>query len=744
MDRIDNLLAKSNGETIRQHTDNLIKAFDEFKCLYGYLFDDKTLKAIEYACEYHDYGKASLLFQKMLGNNKELCDTKNYKGILQVYINNGFNKNIPHGYLSPAFLSFDELEKDIGSSLARCVYNAVFYHHNREIDINARQLEEIILSDFKSRFNIQSFSYKQYLFNSTAITDEQWIQYAVILGMLNKFDYYASNIQEKFPVEIDGKYEDKYVGNYVIENFKEKGFGLRDVQQYMLDNKNSNLIVVASTGIGKTEAALLWAGEQKLFYTLPLKVSINAMYKRLISSYGYTKDKVTLLHSDFISQLSATESNSELLLKCDASKRLSYPYTVCTIDQLFSFVYKYRGCEILLATLKYSKVVIDEIQSYEPKLIAKLIYGLKLITDAGGKFAIITATMPDILLHFIKREKIPCLSPQKFLINIMRHKISYEKADDFDYDKIVQNGTDKKVLVICNTVKKACSVYAKLKEEYACPNVSLLHANFIRKHRNILEDEILKFAEDKNSVGIWVTTQLVEASLDIDFDILFTEMCTADSLLQRMGRCYRKREYKDNLPNVIIVDTQNGYGKVYKYVEIYDRSVNYLQKYNNSFFSENEKMDYINAVYNTQELKRYSNKNGQGYYNDIFKTISQLKKLCAFNFSKNEAKKKMREIISYKVIPEQIYNQNLDELTQAYHILIDKKNHSFFERQNAKQLIEDNSINLGNYDFRIREKSNSLFEGLDYYTINYMYEFDEQTLTGKGLEYYKDEDDNFL
>lgn len=59
-----------------------------------------------------------------------------------------------------------------------------------------------------------------------------------------------------------------------------------------------------------------------------------------------------------------------------------------------------------------------------------------------------------------------------------------------------------------------------------------------------------------NDSGIWVTTQIVEASLDIDFDVLFTDMCTADSLLQRMGRCYRNRQqdYCDNEPNVYVYE----------------------------------------------------------------------------------------------------------------------------------------------------------------------------------------------
>lgn len=82
---------------------------------------------------------------------------------------------------------------------------------------------------------------------------------------------------------------------------------------------------------------------------------------------------------------------------------LSQPLTVCTVDQLFRFVYRALGTEIFAATLKYSKLVLDEIQAYEPRVIATIIYGLKMIQEMGGKFAIITATFPPVLKYFMEQ-----------------------------------------------------------------------------------------------------------------------------------------------------------------------------------------------------------------------------------------------------------------------------------------------------------------------------------------------------
>lgn len=541
MENINELYAKSDGETIREHTDKLLKALEDFKKLYGKYFGEKVLSSIYYACEYHDYGKACYIVQKMLGNR----NMPTIKKMDEFYASIGYNKNVvPHGYLSPVFMNRKELETEIGETLTRCVYTAVYYHHTREMNIDANQIRDIVEHDLSQRFSKCAVRYKQYLLNGH-INDDDWVQYALIVGMLNKFDYYASDNREKLPIEMDGRYQQKYISDYVYQNFMKKGCALRPVQKYMWEHKDDNLIVTASTGIGKTEAALLWAGESKLFYTLPLKVSINTMYKRIQSAYGYSEEKVTLLHSDCLSMLTTDNSFLSAVMKYDASKRLSYPITICTIDQLFSFVYKYRGSEILLATLKYSKIVIDEIQSYSPKIIAKLIYGLALITKLGGKFAIITATLPPVLLYFMdKCMMIPHLPCETFLLTEqVRHRIHYEKGDDFDYEKILELGNRKKVLIICNTVRRAVEVYTKLSCGDDENHIRLIHAKFMRKHLQMLEKAIQDFADDSKTVGIWISTQIVEASLDIDFDVLFTEMCTADSLLQRMGRCFRKRQY---------------------------------------------------------------------------------------------------------------------------------------------------------------------------------------------------------
>ena len=145
------------------------------------------------------------------------------------------------------------------------------------------------------------------------------------------------------------------------------------LQKFMSNNRNKNIVVVAQTGYGKTEAGLLWIGNNKGFFTLPLRVAINSIFSRVKNQIiiEKTENRIGLLHSDFREMYMEDTKNKEknnlekldndgLFMYMDKTKQLSLPLTVCTIDQLFDFVFRAPGFELKVATLSYSKVVIDE------------------------------------------------------------------------------------------------------------------------------------------------------------------------------------------------------------------------------------------------------------------------------------------------------------------------------------------------------------------------------------------------
>ena len=669
----ENFLAKSNKyndsyhtESIEKHTENLIKLFEDFKSMYEKYFNEKELELIKIACETHDLGKMNYKFQKKI-----------YKSINQNFeINNDLEKlykelnieEIPHGILSCAFLNINELEEKFSEDEIKALSSAVYNHHTRKalnnngLEISSTDIKTIVDNDVAFYKKIYNDKLKcRYLGVSMNAIKENynpsydiWKNYIIIKGMLNKLDYAASAYDEKIEIQSDD------ASKKVLEKFKPN-----ECQEYMLNNQNNSIVVIASTGIGKTEGALLWAGNSKTFYTLPLKVSINAIYDRIKENY-YDSEKITFLHSDSVNDMLDNDmSIDDVLDKYNKSKKLSFPFTVCTIDQLFYFVFKSLGTEIFPATLKYSKLIIDEIQSYTPEIIAFIIYGLKVINDIGGKFCIMTATFPPIVKKLMKENGINFEMPSKAFLkkdkkgeSIKRHFIKFIDEDILNYNNIIKNAENKKVLVICNTVKHAQEVYNILKG-HNIKNINLLHSRFIMKDRKKKEDDIKNFAPNDNSkreekYGIWISTQIVEASLDIDFDELHMDMSSADSLLQRMGRVYRDRTYNKNEPNIFIYDTKDGYGSVYD-KEIYDNSKTFLKDYDNKIFTEEEKQDFINKVYDEEILK------DSNYIKQIKDTLKKIKELPPASVDKGDCEKLFRKIDNVTVMPLSIYNDLINE-----------------------------------------------------------------------------------
>ncbi len=741
---MDFLVKSKTKETLQEHNSNLFAALHLLKELYGDHFTEKEWKLIYLTAKYHDYGKGSYYFQCLMDKRYMLSIDMDEKKLKKLYSKKD-SKNVPHGYLSPAFLDFRELDKVFNEMELRILVNAIAFHHTREYPFDNNELRSYIYEDLKPRFNNSpQAGYFRYIYklgdkNSfRQLEDKEWVSYAIIKGMLNKLDYWASSERIR-PIEVSNDISKLGIGTLVNNEIILKYGSLREAQGYMKENKDKNIVIVAPTGAGKTEAALLWIDNGKAFYTLPLRVSINAIYERIKQDYQYPEECIGLLHSDAIAYLIENEEESSIQ-KYEAARNFSYPLTISTIDQLFSFVYKYKGSELILATLKYSKLIIDEIQAYAPDIIGKLIYGLKLISEAGGKFAIITATLPPVFVHFMEQEGIQFEKPKVFLSEQIRHVCNYIQGE-FDYDEISKEERSKKILIICNTVGKSQKVYEELNNRGM--DVHLLHSHFKQSDKRYLEQKIIEFSKS-NKYGIWISTQIVEASLNIDFDILYTEMCTADSLLQRMGRCFRLRDYTAAIANVYIYDTGNGVKKkeddkgVYD-KELYLRSVEYLKQYIEVPFDECKKQEYIQKVYNTQELE------GTPFYNAIRDTINSCNNLIPGIFERDEAKKNFRNISSYSYIPYEVYNKSnengrMDDLVEILNgeksvesafFRLSKENISAEEqRAMARKELQDNVITTS---YPLKSSYNHPMKGTKIFKTDSAYDFNREECKGQGL-----------
>lgn len=729
--------AKSHpAQTLDEHIKNALCQYETFKNIHPTALSEDELKMLRCAVVSHDLGKLDENFQKKI------------HGVIEGYVHKSDeDEYIYHNFLSGALIDRKKLETDFGKERAAVILTAVTFHHDRERPDNLRAIAKDYVKkhlwdnalnyhfDNYTRPEKPSVKYLQCIdINNASFTSE----YIKVKGFLNKIDYCASS---NITIEQGVKYNNKNVSQLTLDFLNKNNMKPRKLQQFMFEHQEENLVVIASTGSGKTEGALLWIGDSKSFYTLPLKVSINAIYQRITDENRIEYKPALLLHSDalsyYVKEKGHADDIEDAITKHSQAKKLSAPMTVCTIDQILKCAYKYNGAEMNLAVLSHSKLIIDEIQSYSPALMGIIIYALKMITSLGGKFAIVTATFPKLIIELLKKLNIDCTYSPNFYGDFQqRHRIALLSESKFDTEQIIQDSQDKKVLIIVNTVSHAQELYEKLKDKSQC---YLLHSMFLRKDRAKLEKDILEFAPNSHvkneKCGIWISTQIVEASLDIDFDVLYTEMCSIDSLLQRMGRVYRSRNYFRETPNVYILNNRNGVNEYFIDPEIYDWSFeaveNVLSNQTSVILYEGENNDLKKQMIDYVYDSSHSDSN---YYRTISKKIDNLENLEWYKLTKKDADKYFREIDSITICPYQIYQmlEDTGKITEWKQLLSDKKT-CLSDKQKTKDEIMEYTVSISHYYNLDIDYDELFYKHSGIYLYNGSYEFDAETNTGCGI-----------
>lgn len=369
------------------------------------------------------------------------------------------------------------------------------------------------------------------------------------------------------------------------KEFAERGRTLR-AHQLQAAGVTGHLLLRGPTGSGKTEAALLWAAAQvdgltaatggvpRVFFTLPYLASINAMATRLGDTLG-DREAVGVAHSRaasyHLAQAIAPQDGDEqdehgnpcridaaakALSRAAATKLFRESVRVATPYQLLRAALAGPAHSGILIDAANSVFILDELHAYDARRLGYILASARLWERLGGRIAVLSATLPDALASLFENT----LTTPTTLLNTpdlglparhLLHTRGHHLTDPATLAEIrLRLAQGESVLVIANNVAHATTLYEHLapdvREQHGHDAALLLHSRFRRMDRSRIEKKIAdRFgtvapdAQSSRQPGLVVATQVVEVSLDVDFDVLFTSAAPLEALLQRFGRINR-------------------------------------------------------------------------------------------------------------------------------------------------------------------------------------------------------------
>ncbi len=401
----------------------------------------------------------------------------------------------------------------------------------------------------------------------------------------------------------------------------------------------ASILLISPTSSGKTEAALLWLARQqqhekqaapRIFYLLPYQASMNAIHQRLQKVFP-GDNTVGLQHSRmmqvlYAQALSHQETSGHAAAFAYQQKELTklfyFPVTVMSPYQLLKIPYQLKGFEALLTHFYGGRFILDEIHAYEPKRLALIIAAVQFLHQhCHARFFIMTATLPPQV-----RAKLAGAIPDLQIIQaeaatfqqFQRHRVHLLPGDLLapeTLERIVQDAASKSILICCNTVRRAFevrrAVEAALRQRYPDGDYKIvfLHSRFNSRDRNAKEQQIMNRAgvnAERRQRTIVIATQVVEVSLNIDLDTLYSEAAPLEALLQRFGRVNRARPSGSPLADVYVVRDQNWDAAKYIYdCGLVESALACLETAEGEPIDESRVSAWLEQVYTGEALARW-------------------------------------------------------------------------------------------------------------------------------------------
>jgi len=572
--------------------------------------------------------------------------------------------------------------------------------------------------EIEDKKNLDSYFFHNYTFSKLVSSDKLDASNTPVQTIKNlRYDYMREEMLNEIRKTKEITSNKKKLNNIRNEIYK-------NVIDNIIRNTDKNIYnITAPTGSGKTFTGFMAAKAlqnkapeyNKIIYALPFTSIIDQNYdviKNLMTNnkdFMNTPNNYMIKHHYLGDGKYLSNKNSKKEISLSQQNLLIEDWQsgiiVTTFVQLFQTLIGTSNKMVKkLHSIDNSILILDEIQSIDSEYYLLVEEVFKYITNNFNiKIIIMTATKP----YLLKSESVELLDNNlKYFKEFNRNKlhINLDKItiDGFIDEFNLNYEKNKDYLIVCNTIGESLEIYNKINDVYDNIEVNYLSTNIIPKERIKRIKRIKKIQKENKKNFILVSTQVIEAGVDLDFDVVYRDLAPVDSVIQCAGRCNRNNsEQKGDVyvKKIVNVKGHTYAGFIYHNLSIVENSF--------SNYSIIEEKDYVDLI------EKYFKNLRSSLGNTISKNIIRSMKNLDFKYEEKKEKVANFSLIKNKdyfidviICVDQSVEANINRLKKLYQ---NKKN-------NYKEIKQINK-NLLNYTISIPEKNVLNIEKLDYIDI---------------------------
>ena len=598
---------------------------------------------------FHDIAKAKESFQRFIRDTNLKVDNKEHSLLSGYY----FLLNSKHSDLDTCFgllailshhghiKNFDVLVKnDNELYLARNFEKSKEFTFWDEVGEKARSIDiysniEVGYDDFMSKATKMAREIR--LMTRRKFEYEDFIKFKSLYSSLlyaDKFEAIFDKGKEHGKAIIPLRELEEYMAKLP---FNEKRNAFRE---YVLNNFDTNyklFTLTAPTGYGKTLTALNFAlkfGRERIIYALPFTSIIDQAYDIISDIYKDNKDVLVVKahHKTTVDDVEDKNNDNGDDISEDRYSKIKFlmesfsgDINITTLYQLVFAIFGNKNRDnIKFNQLKDSVVIVDEFQAVPYTFRKDFIELCRIISKTLDTiFIFMSATMP----YIENREDFKELSNLDYFQEQDRYEIKWLELGNEDerevnlIAKVKEEAKSKNTLLVVNTIAKAQELFLKFRGGYKtfCLN-GYMHDE---QKRDVIDK--VKTLMDSGEKVLLVSTQSIEAGVDLDFDVGFREVSPISSIIQTAGRV--NRHFGNKKGTLYIFDSISKYEEaIYKDLQRVTNNIIPLFKEKGSV-SEKETLafveEYFNKIHELLEKSLVEGEINKLAFADIDKMIDQ-------------------------------------------------------------------------------------------------------------------------